>query len=167
MKRHFILEILKVKAVRPDLVLCPSDEIWKSCNIGSSCRRGSQTRAREEGVPGTVIDLVNRWQKVERNNGGKPSGSMRDYYTEILLVHKRLLSYSVALWWRFISQDRFLSGSRDHWWSNDSFCSEGGGGLNQDMLHLVTVLWKEQTGTKVKQDRHNLSIGIGLCPGTN
>ena len=35
------------------------------------------------------------------------------------------------------------------------------------MLHLVTVLLKEQTGTEVKQDGHNLSIGIGLCPGTN
>ena len=97
MNKMFCLEKVKVKEVRLDLVMCSSDEMWEAYNIGRSCRRGSQTRTWEEGVPSFVINLVNCWQKVERNKGGKPSGSMGDYYTDIRLIRKRLLSYSESL----------------------------------------------------------------------
>ena len=63
---------LKVKQQRPDLVVCDEDNIWEPYSIGSSCRRGSQSRVREERVHSTVIDLVNRWQKDERAKGGNP-----------------------------------------------------------------------------------------------
>ena len=97
MNKVFVTEILKVKEERPNLVVCKDEVIWESYNIGRTYLRGSQTRSRKEGVPDAVIDLVNKWQKVKRNKRGKPSGSMRDHYTEIRLIRKRLLSYSLPL----------------------------------------------------------------------
>ena len=66
-------------------------------NIRRSFRRGSQTTAREEGVKSSEIDLVNRWRSVESRGGRFGGGSMRDHYTDIRLLRKRLLAYSEAL----------------------------------------------------------------------
>jgi endo-alpha-1,4-polygalactosaminidase (GH114 family) len=62
-----------------------------------SLRRGSLTRATEEGIKGTDLDMINRWRKFESNKGGKPHMSMREHYLEIKLVMKRTLTYSKAL----------------------------------------------------------------------
>jgi endo-alpha-1,4-polygalactosaminidase (GH114 family) len=62
-----------------------------------SLRRGSLSRATEEGISGTDLDMINRWRKFENNKGGKPHMSMREHYLEIKLVIRRMLSYSKAL----------------------------------------------------------------------
>jgi len=97
MNNLFINEFLKVKKERDDLFLCDSDQVCELYNIGRSLRRGSQIWVREEGVPTSAIDLVNRWRKVELHGDIKPGGAMRDHYTEIRLIQKRLLVYSLFL----------------------------------------------------------------------
>ena len=76
---------------------CDSDQVWELYNTGISLRRISQIRAREERVPAFVIDLVNRWRKVELHEGSKPGGTTRDHYTDIRLIQKRLLAYYLSL----------------------------------------------------------------------
>ena len=84
-----------MQEARPDLIKV-EDDVEDIYNVRRSLRRGSQTTAREAGVPGTDIDLINRWRGVEAT-GGRASGAMRDYYTEIRLIHKHLLVYSKSL----------------------------------------------------------------------
>ena len=91
----FWKQLSRVQEVRPDLIKV-EDDVEDIYNIRRSLRRGSQTTAREAGVPGTDIDLINRWRGVEAT-GGRASGAMRDYYTEIRLIHKRLRVYAEAL----------------------------------------------------------------------
>ena len=95
--KELLLGIIQVKAENTDLVTCYSSVILESYNIGRLSWRGSQTRAREEVVPNIVINLVDRLKKLERNKHGQPSGSIHDDYTDIRLIPKRLLSYSLSL----------------------------------------------------------------------
>ena len=95
MNRLFWRELTRVQEQRPDLIK-PQEDVEDIYNIRRSLRRGSQTTAREAGVSGPDIDLINRWRGVEAT-GGRASGAMRDYYTEIRLMHKRLLVYSKSL----------------------------------------------------------------------
>ena len=77
---HHVLS--NVQASRPDLI--PRDMvITEAYNIYRSFRRGATTRAREAKVPKDVIEINNRWNKVERKSGGMPCLSMADLYTEI------------------------------------------------------------------------------------
>ena len=84
-----------MQEARPDLIKV-EDDVEDIYNVRRSLRRGSQTTAREAGVPRTDIDLINRWRGVEAT-GGRASGAMRNYYTEIRLIHKHLLVYSKSL----------------------------------------------------------------------
>ena len=91
---HKALKIVQIERV--DLI--PEDvDVSTLYGTYRSLRRGSLTRATEAGVGQTVLDLINRWSKFEKNRGGKPHMSMREHYLEIKLVLKRLLSYSQAL----------------------------------------------------------------------
>ena len=74
-----------------------NEDVVEIFNIRRSLRRGAQSTAREEGVSGPDIDLVNRWRSVESRGGRFGGGSMRDHYTDIRLMRKRLLTYSEAL----------------------------------------------------------------------
>ena len=58
LSKFFILEILKVKREREDLVPCNWDEVLELYNVRRSLRRESQTRTREEGMASSVIGLV-------------------------------------------------------------------------------------------------------------
>jgi len=60
MNKLLIQKLIRVKKEREDLVLCDLDQIWDLYNIGRSLRRGSQTRAREGGVPSSGVYLVNK-----------------------------------------------------------------------------------------------------------
>ena len=94
---ELISDLIKVKSEREDLVLCDTDNILEVYNIGISFRRSSQTKAREDRVKDSLIDLLNRWQKGGGHKGGKLGGTIRDYYTEICLIRKRLISHSLPL----------------------------------------------------------------------
>ena len=86
----------RIQLERPDLI--PEGTDIESCyGTFRSFRRGSLTRATEEGVEGPDMDLINRWRKFESSGGSKPHMSMREHYLEIKLVLKRLLAYSKAL----------------------------------------------------------------------
>ena len=48
-----------------------------------SFRRGATMQAGEAKVPRDIIEVNNRWSKVERKSGGMPRMSMAALYTEI------------------------------------------------------------------------------------
>ena len=91
---HQILH--SVQLDRPDL-LPEGTDIEGSYGTFRSFRRGSLTRATEEGVVGPDLDVINRWRKFESSQGSRPHMSMREHYLEIRLVLKRMLVYSKAL----------------------------------------------------------------------
>ena len=86
-----------------DIVRCHSndlipDSVNVECyNIDRSPRRGSNSRALEEGVKETDVDFINRWRTVERNKGQRPRAKMKEYYLELRLIKKRYLQYSGKL----------------------------------------------------------------------
>jgi hypothetical protein len=91
---HKALKVVQLE--RPDLIPEETD-VTSMYGTYRSLRRGSLTRATEEGIKGTDLDMINRWRKFETNRGGKPHMSMREHYLEIKLVIKRTLAYSKAL----------------------------------------------------------------------
>jgi hypothetical protein len=91
---HKALKIVQLE--RPDLIPEETDVV-RMYGTFRSLRRGSLTRATEEGIKGTDLEMINRWRKFEKNKGGKPHMSMREHYLEIKLVIKRTLAYSKAL----------------------------------------------------------------------
>ena len=91
---HKSLKIIQLE--RPDLIPIETD-VTIMYGVFRSLRRGSLSRATEEGLKGTDLDMINRWRKFEGNRGGKPHMSMREHYLEIKLILKRILAYSKAL----------------------------------------------------------------------
>jgi hypothetical protein len=57
-------------------------------------RRTSDSIAIEEGISQTDIDVVNRWQAVEKAKGSRPSRPMRQHYAELELLLKPFLRYT-------------------------------------------------------------------------
>ena len=66
-------------------------------NVYRSFRQGATTRAREAKVPKDVIEVNNRWSKVERKSGGMPRMSMADLYTKIRQALATKLCFSKSL----------------------------------------------------------------------
>ena len=95
MNQEFHKQLTLVQESHPRLI-DPVLNITEEYNIRRSFRRGSVTTARENGVPKDVVDMINRWSNTEYR-GGRRGGSMRDYYTEMRLILKRILSYSAKL----------------------------------------------------------------------
>ena len=93
---EFHTALRAVQNHRPDL-LPDGVDIEGSYGTFRSMRRGSLTRATEEGVKDPDMDLINCWRKFEDNSGSKPHLSMREHYLEVKLVLKRMLNYSRAL----------------------------------------------------------------------
>jgi len=62
---------LPVQAAHPDVVDFDVS-IETLYNIHRSFRRGATSRAREAGVPKDVLEMNNRWLKVENKSGGMP-----------------------------------------------------------------------------------------------
>ena len=62
-----------------------------------SYRRSSDTRATEEGVAKADIDLVNRWETVERAKCKRQNMPMRLHYTQVELILKPFLRYTWAM----------------------------------------------------------------------
>ena len=95
MNHKFHKQLTLVQESHPRLI-DPVLNITEEYNIRRSFRRGSVTTARENGVPKDVVDMINRWSTTEYR-GGRRGGSMQDYYTEMRLILKRILSYSAKL----------------------------------------------------------------------
>jgi hypothetical protein len=94
--REFHNSLRIVQLERPDLI---SDEIDISKSYGTfrSLRRGSLTKATEEGIEGLDLELINRLRKFENSKGGSPHMSMREHYLEIKFVLKWMSAYAKAL----------------------------------------------------------------------
>jgi hypothetical protein len=91
---HKALKIVQLE--RPDLI--PIDlDVTDTYGTYRSLRRGSHTKATEEGIDGPDLELINRWRMFETSQGGNPHMSMRQHYLEIRLVLKRTLAYSKVL----------------------------------------------------------------------
>ena len=63
------------------------DRIREYYHCYRTFRRTSDTRAIEKGVAQTDIDIVNKWQKIEKAKGRRPKEPMRRHYaqTELLI----------------------------------------------------------------------------------
>ena len=94
--QEFREQLAIVQAMRPDLIKS-NINVFELYNIRRSLRRGSSTIARREGVPGTIIDLFNRWSVSECSRERSRGSKMRDYYTEIRMEMHTILPYSAAL----------------------------------------------------------------------
>ena len=58
----------------------------------------SNTRALEQKVCQSGIDVVNRWKALEQMDGNRPHRPMREYYAELeLLLGPFLLCYTLAM----------------------------------------------------------------------
>jgi hypothetical protein len=86
----------EIQDQRPDLIGADVD-IEQVYGFYRSFRRGATTRAREQGVSETDIDLINRWRKVEIALGMKPSMAIRDHYTEVVQLKSSRLRFSKPL----------------------------------------------------------------------
>ena len=91
---HTQLEVVQEK--RTDLI--PSNvDIRESFSVFRSLRRGSTSRVGELGIPDNIVNLHNRWRRVEAGGGFLKSSNMRANYTELRLTRKVRLKYSENL----------------------------------------------------------------------
>ena len=60
-------------------------------------RRTSDSIAIDEGVDQIDIDVVNRWQAVEKAKGSRPNRPMRQHYAELELLLRPFLRYTWAM----------------------------------------------------------------------
>ena len=78
--------------------IIPSDiNVVERYSIYRSFRRGATTRAKEMKVPTDIIEMNNRWRKVERQQGSLPRLPMTQLYMEITQVIDTKLRFSRAL----------------------------------------------------------------------
>ncbi len=72
----------QVQSNRPDLI--PENiEVTEDYGTFRSFRRGSDSEAKNQGLPPDVIDDNNRWRKFDRVGASQPSLPMRDHYTDV------------------------------------------------------------------------------------
>ena len=60
-------------------------------------RKTSATRATNEAVTSTDVDIVNRWKTVESARGSIPSRPMRQHYAQLELLLGPFLRYTGAM----------------------------------------------------------------------
>jgi len=85
-----------IQVTRPDL--CSRDlEIETKYKVFRSFRRGATTRAKEFKVGEDVLNMNNRWRKVQNKSGTMPNLPMSDLYTEIQQALLTRLRFSKCL----------------------------------------------------------------------
>jgi hypothetical protein len=73
------------------------DELQKRYQVFRSFRQSSDTRALEQRVVTTNIDIINRWATFEKAKGRRPGLAMRNYYAGITLSILPFLRYTQAM----------------------------------------------------------------------
>ena len=71
--------------------------IREDYSINRSLRRGSSTRAQLLEIPTDIIEVCNRWKKIERSKGRKAKLSMIETYADIELLIPKMVKYSALL----------------------------------------------------------------------
>ena len=88
--------LIRIQITRPDL--CARDlEIETKYKVFRSFRRGATTRAKEFKVGEDVLNMNNRWRKVQNKSGTMPNLPMSDLYTEIQQALLTRLRFSKCL----------------------------------------------------------------------
>ena len=85
-----------VQSSAPD-VLDPQVDVEQEYSFRRSLRRGSTTHARNRGVPSDIVEVNNRWRKIERARNREPSLTMLDTYTDALASLDLNIQYSQSL----------------------------------------------------------------------
>jgi hypothetical protein len=67
-------------------------------HVYCSFQRASDSRAISKEVALADIRVVNRWQKVEKAKGQRPSYDMTQHYVQVDLLIDCFLCYSKAMW---------------------------------------------------------------------
>ena len=91
--------LMEVYAARPDMfppTINTVEDIVENYKCFRSLRRTSNTRALDEKVDGTDIDIVNKWEQVNEKKK-KVSQSMKHHYAEFQLLVKPFLRYTSAM----------------------------------------------------------------------
>jgi len=66
-------------------------------NLYRSFRQGATTRAKEQGVEESIIEMNNCWRNVENKQGGLPNLPMTQLYVEITPALTSTLRLSPSL----------------------------------------------------------------------
>lgn len=87
----------QLEGIQASKGLIPKDLcVRQKYRINRSIRRGSRTRAQAVGVREDVVQLVNRWSKIEAK-GGRPRLTMYEHYAEIEQLLDVYVIYSQSL----------------------------------------------------------------------
>jgi hypothetical protein len=70
------------------------ETLRKRIQVYRTLRRTSDTRALEQKVAQSDIDVVNRWKALERADGNRPHRPMRQHYAELELLIGPFLRYT-------------------------------------------------------------------------
>jgi len=72
-------------------------DILAKYHVYRSFRRASDSRAIAREVAMADIRVVNRWQKVEKAKGQRPSYGMTQHYAQVDLLIECFLRYTMAM----------------------------------------------------------------------
>lgn len=73
------------------------DDIAEFYQVYRSIRRSSDSRALEQKVKESDIDIVNRWQKIEKAQGNRPTFQMKYHYAGVEILLEPFLRYTFAM----------------------------------------------------------------------
>jgi len=93
---EFVVRLRRARAVKPAL-FAPDVVIEEVYNLRRSLRRGATTEAGNQKVPKSIVDMNNRWRKMEQARGRALGMAMQAHYTEVKLAIPSLWSFSNAL----------------------------------------------------------------------
>jgi hypothetical protein len=74
-----------------------SIDIEERFNVYRSFRRGATTRAKEQGVDESTIEMNNRWRKWQNKQGSLPNLPMSQLYVELSQALTSKLRFSSSL----------------------------------------------------------------------
>ena len=86
----------QIQRERPDLI-DPLVDVGEEYGLSRSYRRGSDSRALSERIPTDVVNLNNRWRKVEMAKGKMPIFQMSEHYADVQLLLPMFLLYSRSM----------------------------------------------------------------------
>jgi hypothetical protein len=93
---EFLDRLVRVRARKAKL-FDPGVNVVEVYSLRRSLRHGSTTRATNAGVSKEIIEMNNRWRKLEAARGRRQGMSMMSHYTEIRLAIPTLWRYSRML----------------------------------------------------------------------
>lgn len=94
---HDELKAQLILVKEKDPVLFPSDLKLNDINTNRSFRKGFTSRAQDLMLSDSIIDSNNRWRAFEQARGSRPTLKLRDHYSSMRLMAKKILPYPQAM----------------------------------------------------------------------